>query len=373
VKFNVYYFAKGLKALSVDNGWSRLIVLLLGDPHLLEGGERSQDRSSDPYRVFPLWGSDDLNLHGRGSKGSKLLLESVSNTGEHSGSSRADNVSIEILSDINVALHDGVISGLVDSGSLHSEERGLEKSLRATESLVTNGDDLSVGKLVGLLKGRRGSSSLHLLLEVKGNIGEFLLNITDDLTFSSGGERITTLGEDLHEVISKISSSEIETEDGVGKSITLIDGDSVGYTITRVHNDSGGSSRSIEGQDGLDGDVHGGGVEGLEHDLSHLLTIGLGVKGGLSEEDRVLLRGNSELIVEGVMPDLLHIIPVGHNSVLNGVFQGEDSSLGLGLISYIGVLLSHTNHHSSMSWATDNGGKDGSGSIVSCKSGFAHS
>merc|ERR1719305_988627 len=33
------------------------------------------------------------------------------------------------------------------------------------------------------------------------------------------------------------------------------------------------------------------------------------------------------------MPDLLHIVPVGDDSVLNGVLQGEDTSLGLGLVN----------------------------------------
>ena len=32
-----------LEAFSVDDGWAGFIVFLLGDPHLLEGGERSQD------------------------------------------------------------------------------------------------------------------------------------------------------------------------------------------------------------------------------------------------------------------------------------------------------------------------------------------
>lgn len=27
-----------LEALAVDDGWSTLVILLLGDPHLLEGG-----------------------------------------------------------------------------------------------------------------------------------------------------------------------------------------------------------------------------------------------------------------------------------------------------------------------------------------------
>jgi len=159
----------------------------------------------------------------------------------------------------------------------------------------------------------------------------------------------------------------------MGKGITFVDGDTMGDTISGVHDDSGGSSGSIERQHGLDSDIHGGGVEGLEHDLGHFFSVGLGVEGGFSEKDGVLLRGNSELVVEGVMPDLLHVIPVGHNSVFNGVFQGEDSSLGLGLISDIGVLLSHSDHDSGVSGASNDGGEHSSGSIVSCKPGFAHS
>merc|ERR1711896_95911 len=119
----------------------------------------------------------------------------------------------------------------------------------------------------------------------------------------------------------------------MGKSITLIDGDGVGDTITRVHDDTSGTARGIEGQDSLDGNIHGGHVEVLEPDLGPLLTVGLGVKGSLSQEDGLLLRGNTEFIVEGMMPDLLHIIPVGDDTVLNGVLEGEDTPLGLGLIS----------------------------------------
>merc|ERR1712130_667995 len=107
----------------------------------------------------------------------------------------------------------------------------------------------------------------------------------------------------------------------MGEGITFIDGDTVGDTISGVHDDTGGTSGSIEGEDSLDGNIHGGHVESLEHDLGHLLTVSLGVEGGLSKEDGLLLGGNTELIVEGVMPDLLHIIPVGDDSVLNGVLQ----------------------------------------------------
>merc|ERR1719295_1474199 len=109
--------------------------------------------------------------------------------------------------------------------------------------------------------------------------------------------------------------------------------------------------------------IHGGHVEGLEHDLGHLLTVSLGVKRSLSQEDGLFLRGNTEFIVESVMPDLLHVIPVGDDTVFNGVFEGEDTSLGLGFISNIGVFLTHTNHHTLVPGTADNGGEDSSGSV----------
>merc|ERR1711964_714180 len=100
--------------------------------------------------------------------------------------------------------------------------------------------------------------------------------------------------------------------------------------------------------------------------------LALGLWGGLSEEDGLFLGGNTELIVEGVVPDLLHVIPVGDDSVLNGVLEGKDTSLGLSLISNIGILLSHTNHHTLVAGTANNGGEDGTGSIVSSESSLAH-
>merc|ERR1712102_55336 len=256
-----------LEALPVDNGWAAFVVFLLGDPHLLEGGKGRQDGSSDPDRVFPLRGSNDLDLNGGWSKGGDFLLHTVSNTRVHGGASRHDGVGVQVLPDVNIALHDGVVGGLVDTAGFHSKEGRLEEGFRGTEPLVADGDDLAVGKLIGLLKGGGGSSGGHLLLEVEGNIAELLLDVTDNLTLSSGGERVTPLGEDLHEVVCQLTASQVKTEDGVGESITFIDGDGVGDTITRVHDNTSGTARGIEGKDSLDGNVHGGHVEGLEHDL----------------------------------------------------------------------------------------------------------
>merc|ERR1712018_272026 len=126
------------------------------------------------------------------------------------------------------------------------------------------------------------------------------------------------------------------------------------------------------GKDSLDGNIHGGHVEGLKHNLSHLFTVSLGVEGSLSKEDRLLLRGNTEFIVEGVMPDLLHVIPVGDDTMFNRVFQSEDTSLGLSFISNIGILLTHTDHDTLMAWTSNNGGEDSPGGIISSETSLAH-
>ena len=82
----------------------------------------------------------------------------------------------------------------------------------------------------------------------------------------------------------------------------LIDGHGVRHSVAGVEHNTGGTSGRVEREDGLDGDVHGGGVERLEHDLGHLLAVRLGVQGSLGQQNGVLLRRNAELVVESVVP-----------------------------------------------------------------------
>ena len=63
----------------------------------------------------------------------------------------------------------------MDTSLLHSQEGGLEEGLRGSESLVSDGDDLSVRELIALLKRRGRGSSCHLSIKVKSNVAQFLL------------------------------------------------------------------------------------------------------------------------------------------------------------------------------------------------------
>jgi len=60
----------------------------------------------------------------------------------------------------------------------------LEQRLGAAETLIANGDDLTIGQLIALLQGRGGSSSSHLILKVQCHIAKLLLDVPHDLTLS---------------------------------------------------------------------------------------------------------------------------------------------------------------------------------------------
>merc|ERR1712018_160243 len=119
----------------------------------------------------------------------------------------------------------------MDTAGFHSQERWLEEGFWGTETFIANGDNLAIGQFIGFLQGGGGSGGCHFLFEVKGNIAELLLDVTDNLTLSSGGERVASLGKDLHEVVGKLTSSKVKTNNGVWESITFIDWDTVGDTI----------------------------------------------------------------------------------------------------------------------------------------------
>ncbi|KAK0144983.1 Adenylate kinase 7 [Merluccius polli] len=165
---------------------------------------------------------------------------------------------------------------------LRTNEGGLEEGLGAAEALVADGDDLTVGQLVALLQGGGGGGGRHLVLEVQRHIAQLLLDVAHDLTLSyaQGGEKNVEMRSSNFEALYK-------------------------------------------GQHSLDGHIHGGDVEGLKHDLGHLLPVGLGVEGSLCQQSGVLLGGHAQLVVE-----------VGDDAVLDGVLEGQDAPLALGLVSH---------------------------------------
>merc|ERR1711962_1149837 len=61
-----------------------------------------------------------------------------------------------------------------------------------------------------------------------------LIFIVDDLTLGRGGEGVASLGEDLHEVVGEVPAGQVETQDGVGQGVSLVDGDGVRDAVAGV-------------------------------------------------------------------------------------------------------------------------------------------
>ena len=363
-----------LEALLVDDLSAVLVVFGLEDPLALEGGEGGENGTTDPDGVLTLGGSDDAGLEASGAGGDELLGEALGHTGEHGGTTGEDDVGEEVLADVDVALADG----LGDEGGVavtvaETDEVGLEEGLRAAEALRLDGDDGGIGELELGLDGLV-VLLLHFLVVVEGDVAGLFLDVADDFLFGGGGEGGTAFHEELHHVLGEVAAGEIDTADGVGHGETFVDGDSVGDTIAGVEDDTGGAASGVEGEDGLDADVHSGDVEGLEHDLGHLFTVGLGVHGSFGEEDVVLFGVDAELVVEGVVPDEFHVVPVGDDTVLDGVGDGEDTTAGLRVITDEVVLLGGAEHGLSGGGlgAADDGGEDNAGSVVTRETGLDH-
>merc|ERR1712018_1013528 len=106
--------------------------------------------------------------------------------------------------------------------------------------------------------------------------------------------------------------------------------------------------------------------------MRHLLPVGLGGEGGLGQQHGVLLGGNTQLVIEGMMPDFLHVVPVCDDAMFDGVLEGEDTTLALCFITDVGVLLPHTHHDTLMTWASDDGWEYGAGSVVAGEASLAH-
>jgi hypothetical protein len=87
----------------------------------------------------------------------------------------------------------------------------------------------------------------------------------------------------------------------------------------------------------------------------------------------VLFGGDSELVVESVVPNFLHIVPISYNTMFDGLLHAEHTTLLLSFTSYIDLLLVETNHDTRDLWPSYYGTKDRARSIVSCETSLAHS
>ena len=67
---------------------------------------------------------------------------------------------------------------------------------------------------------------------------------------------------------------------------------------------------------------------------------------------------------------LLHVVPVGHDAVLDRVLEREDATLRLRLVADVRVLLAHANHHTRLARAADDRREDGARGVIAREAGL---
>ena len=94
----------------------------------------------------------------------------------------------------------------------------------------------------------------------------------------------------------------------------------------------------IQRQHRLDRDIHALEAILLKHDLAHPLPVDLRVHGGLREEDLTACGVDAQLLLEGVVPEVLHVFPVAHDAVLHRLGDLQEVARLRGLVADHDVL-----------------------------------
>jgi len=79
-------------------------------------------------------------------------------------------------------------------------------------------------------------------LIVVHNIAHFFLDIFYDFNFGVSGEAVPSLIEDFLQVGGDVSTSQVDSLNGMWDGVTFIDWNSVGNSISRVQNNTSGST-----------------------------------------------------------------------------------------------------------------------------------
>merc|ERR1719216_71154 len=136
-------------AFSVYDGWTRLIVFFLLDPHLFKCRQRRQDGTSNPDRVLSLWWSN--NRHRVRCQCLNLCLHTFWNSIVHGGTTRHNNVAVQVLSDIGIALHNRRECQLVNSLLFQTNKLRLEQHFWCSKSLSSDSNHLAIRQFIILL------------------------------------------------------------------------------------------------------------------------------------------------------------------------------------------------------------------------------
>ena len=146
---SLWYMGWSSEAFSMHDWGTGFLILLLADPHSLEGRQGAKNGATNPDEELPFSRSYNLDFHGGGGQSSHLFIQTLRDARVHSSATAHHNVAVEVFSDVDVALKNGVVCDFVEPWNFLADHHGLEEGLRTTEALWANSDHLTIRKLIG--------------------------------------------------------------------------------------------------------------------------------------------------------------------------------------------------------------------------------
>jgi len=130
-----------------------LFKLILGNPLSLESRERRKSGTTSPDRVVSICTSNNLNHVLLWAHGIEFFLKSIWKTLVKSGTSRKNDVTVEIFSNIKITFLCSTEAHSVHTWSFISllDKTWVEKSLWCHESRSININGLTIRELICLL------------------------------------------------------------------------------------------------------------------------------------------------------------------------------------------------------------------------------
>jgi hypothetical protein len=216
-------------------------------------------------------------------------------------------------------------------------ELRVKEHFRAQESLIAHvdlrdipGDGVLVDKLLELVRLHDLSSRFIecLLIEfliladnVLADISESLLDLLCNIHAVLSRHGLASVSELLENELCDVLASKWDVLNAASNDEAVRNGEDVGHTITGVDNCScqiacrhgfvlTSVNLSIQSEGSLDTNEESLDIEGLEHDLCHLLSVLRGVEWRLCQDEAVLFRLTSQLRVDSSVPELFHSFPV---------------------------------------------------------------
>ena len=109
------------------------------------------------------------------------------------------------------------------------------------------------------------------------------------------------------------------------------------HTISTVQYTTSSAARGLQRQHILNCSIHCGYNVYCKHNCGHFLAVYFRIQRSFCQHYRVLFMSHPELVVECMVPNLLHIIPISDNTVFNWVFERQKTTLGLRFVSDVAV------------------------------------